>query len=175
MRQGMVVLISFAAGAAAAWAVNSFQSPSREAECMADAAKPGMSDDALALAIIRCQERFALPRSASSNVDLDGELESGEVALITGRASTIGSTFSVTLYNGNSAIELNSIVISVTTLERGDSVARLYTASARVPPNSAMDLSFRFVTGDDNQVHSWWIASARGRRLTPVYTNPFAN
>lgn len=137
--------------------------PQNYDDCILRHVKPGMNQAAVAVVMRSCREKFpADSAGGTAHGPTERTLNPSELAALTGRAAlAYGNRYSGTLYNGNAALTLTEVEISISTTVDGKEVTRLYRTNVSVPPQTAADFEFDIVVGDKGADYSWTIASAK--------------
>ncbi len=121
----------------------------------------GKSDAVAAVIVQACRGKFPQDQGLSGVVDLTRT----EVAALDGRGGpSYGNTFSGTLYNGNTHVQVTEVTFAIRTIEDSREVVRRYRVALQLAPQTSKDDSFTLVPGDRGEEFKWSIASAKGRR-----------
>ena len=161
--------------------------PSNYDECITDSMR-GVSSDVAARAIIEsCRNLFpkpeheAAPQAATAadvvapaaepaapvaplSIDTSGarSLTADELARLSAKAKIFGSTYRVTVENGNPNLTLTEVTIAV--WDDDDSVAsrREYKEAARIAPLTSAQVKYIVHYRGDDTTWNWGVVAARG-------------
>lgn len=152
--------------------------PSNYDECIIDAMK-GVSSDVAARAIIEsCRGLFpdsrgaaAPPAEAAAPLDpepLDTSgaraLAPGELGRLRSKAKVFGSTYRITIENGNPDLTLTEVTIAV--WDDGDPAAgrKEYSQAVQIAPQASAEVKYTVHYRGDETGWKWGVVAARGMK-----------
>lgn len=138
--------------------------PSNYDECIIDAMR-GVSSDVAARAIIEsCRNLY--PETTQEAVPLDTaaarSLTADELGRLKGRAKVFGSTYRVTIENGNPDLTLTEVTIAVWDDSDLGATRAEYSEAAQIAPLASAMVKYTVHYRGDDTGWNWDIVAARG-------------